>query len=823
MQRFLGALALFVGLTVAVSAQTTGPAVDKILFSARSQEDLGLMDVAAGKSDLWAYGTPASVFGRLPDDVKAKLDAYNVSGSSYLGLFLNPFPNQAPYLSDAATDASGRAQFNPLAIQKVRFALNGLINRQKVVDEILGGAGIPQFTPVVPGLPNSSRFDGVAAKLGITATGNEARALGDITAALTEASLLPDLKGRLVQGNPWWTFDGQPVTVRFVIRADDPNARLPLGRYIADQIEKAGIKVERMEVDRTKASATVNRTDPRTNQWNLYTEGLGSNETKAYWEMTMAYMYAPWASIMPGGNNPAWWNYTNADLDRLTTAAVKGTVKDSTEYWANLLAATSQGMKESVRILVAAKTSSFAAAKDRFTTRMAYGLGDGIDKWSFYTADVKPEASGPDAGKKVLRMTGFSAKGSLFMNAWDPVGPQGFGDTYSGMVIKEVSDLELEPHPATGIPMAVRATWSGLKTGSLPVPATAVLWNPTTQKWEPLAASTTAQATYAFRFGAWHHGRPVDLNDYRYALSFPAEAVGLDTAYASVVKPRLAQAKGFTFNADSTITVWSDAAFPVDQAQLASLMAPTLQVGAVNSGAVVPWEILEALKALVAGPNSSGTAWSFGSAANTTEVDLLNPKLVADLKAKLGEFVSAQHVPASLVGTLDPAQAVKYYQLTLAWLDAHHHAYISNGAFLLDQYDPSANTGVLAAFRDKAYPFGPSTWTKALQLDFSQVAEVKLAPWQKGKDLKASVKVNRLSYPQNQSVPAVGAQVLVTLVTGNAETKVAAKAVQPGVYEATLPAALVDGLKTGPYSVVAESTLGKDDAPGVKSTTFLKF
>ncbi len=851
------ALAIAAGFgTLAAQSAPKGPIIDKVLFNARSQEDLGLMDVASGKSDLWNYGTSGAVFKRLPEDVRSRLEPYTVSGASYVGLLLNPFPNKAPYLSDAAVDASGKARFNPLAIQKIRFTLNWLINRQKVVDEVFEGAGLPMFTPVVPGLPNASRFSLVASKLGMSDQGNERQAIADITAAMTEASVLPELKGRLVKGKTYWTFDGSPVSLNFVIRADDPNSRVPIGRYVADQIEKAGIKVERLEYDRTKASATVNRTDPATLQWNIYTEGLGSNETKAYWEMTIAYDYAPWASIMPGGNNKAFWNYQHPELDRLTQAVVGGNIAGSAEYWDNMLAAMNLGLKESVRIMVAGKTSYFTASKDRFASRVAYGIGDGLNKWSTYTADVKPEAGGPDAGKKIVRMTGFSSRGSLFMNAWDPVGTQGFGDTYSGTIVKQLSDLELEAHPATGVPMAVRATWSNLKSSAQAqsVPATALLWNAATQKWEagliyakdaqgqygysssattPPAAAITAKssATFSFRFGAWHNGRPVDQNDYRYALAFPYDlsykggpnARLFDASYASGVNPRLARAKGYAFNKDGSITVWSDAFYPMDQSQLAALMVPSLQVAAVNSGAVLPWEILEALRSLVSESSASGTAWSFNTEAASVEVDLLNPRLVADLKAKLAEFVTAKRIPAPLRGYVGAEAAVQGYKLALAWLDTHGHAYISNGGFMLDRYDPAANTGILGAFRDKAYPFEAGYWVKALRTDYSRVEAVMVADPKKGQDLKVAVRVGLVSYPAVASSPTDKATVTVSLMVGDKAVDAVAKSVKGRNYEALFPAATIDALAPGAYTVVAEASLGTGDAPGFASSMLMKF
>ena len=92
-------------------------------------------------------------------------------------------------------------------------------------------------------------------------------------------------------------------------------------------------------------------------------------------------------------------------------------------------------------------------------------------------------------------MTAFSAQGSLFMSSWDPIGPNGFSDIYTSIIIKEVSDQEAEANPVTGIYLPLRATWTNVKTnidtddkgaivGKIAVPAIAVLWNARDQKWE---------------------------------------------------------------------------------------------------------------------------------------------------------------------------------------------------------------------------------------------------------------------------------------------------------------------------------------------------
>jgi peptide/nickel transport system substrate-binding protein len=226
---------------------------------------------------------------------------------------------------------------------------------------------------------------------------------------------------------------------------------------------------------------------------------------------------------------------------------------------------------------------------------------------------------------------------------------------------------------------------------------------------------------------------------------------------------------------------------------------------------------------MVSESNASGTAYSFNSDSRYTEVDLLNPKSVGDLKAKLAEFVGARRVPASLAGYLSPEQAVKDYGLALKWLEQRGHAYISNGGFLLDRYDPIGNTGVLKAFRESSYPFESGYWTRALKMDYSRVDSVKLSDYTRGQDLRVSVAISQLSYPQNQASAATRAAVGLSLMVGDREIKAAAKMVKPGTWEALLPASSLDGLKPGIYALAVESSLGAGDSPGVGGTTFLKF
>jgi len=839
---------------VGLSAQVKGPIVDKILLDARTQEDIALKDVATAKTDIFNYTTSGNVYKALPDDIKAKLEPYAVTGSSYISLATNPYPNKAPYTGTV----EGKVIFNPLAIREFRFALNFLINRKQIIDEILSGAGLPQYTPVTPGQPNSSRFGLLASKLGFTAGGKEDKALADMDAAMQKAAALPENQGKLVKNGQFWTYNGDPVTIKFLIRVDDPAVRLPEGRYIANQIEKAGIKVERLEWDRAKCFSLYLKDDPKNMSWGLYTEGWSGGQTYAFWETNIAQMYAPWYSNMPGQNNAGWWSYDNAEADQLTGDCVNGRVKNTEDYYQKLLKATDIGLNEAVRIFVASQTIYTCANKDRFNGRMVYGLGDGINKFSWYTADVKPDKN----GQKILRETLFSSRGQLFISAWDPIGADGASDTYSQAATQALGEPEWIANPVTGIPMPMTVTWSKVKTdisfdgdkvvGKIKLPPDAVTWNAKTNKWEsgtvyvdvkgdgsaydyqkttdkPENGVAWSVVTYKLKPNKWHDGRAIDMNDFRYAYARPYELCiqrskddkVYEESYASAINPNLPRIRGTVFNKDGTITVYGNVNYPMDENTVAQLMIPTLMIEASQYSTFVPWEIHEAMKSIVADGSASKTQYVFNSNGDFAEVDLISQQCVADIKAKLQELAAKKFVPASLVGFVTPDQAAKDYNLAIAFIEKHGHAYISNGGFILDSWDPKNNTAVLVANRDPSYPFAKGEFSKILASNFARIDGIKATPYKKGTDVKVAVTVANVAFPAATSTAAAKGNVKVTLVAGT-ETIYAAKMLKAGSFEATIPAKVLDNLKPGSYTLVIEATLGTE-AGAVDTTNLIVF
>jgi peptide/nickel transport system substrate-binding protein len=835
-------LVLFLACAAAswLSAQEKGPIVDKVLFDVRMQEDIGLKDTAAGRTDVFLYPIQGNTFRALPADTRKKLEVYNVPSGSW-SLMVNPIPDQAPY----TVTVDGAEHFNPFAIREVRYALNFLINRKYIVDEILGGAGGPMFTMATPGQPGTYRYNLIPVRLGMTAAGNEKKAIQDITDALHKASQLPALQGKLVRGDRFWQWNGADLTVKFLIRVDEPNGRLKEGRYIADQIEKAGIRVERLEWDRVKCTEVAYKDDPARYEWNLYTEGWGAGDTRRYWDNIVAQWYAPWAGYQAGGTNPRFWRYTNPEIDSLTRSAQNGQFKDAREYWDDVLRATELGLREATRIQVSYQSQLYTANKARFNGRMVYGLGDGLNAWSLITADVKPDPT----GEKVLRVTQLSARGSLFASAWDPVGIDGFNDMYSLFISAPTVDRATFVTPNTAQDAPLRANWNDVLTrvvlgtddagqpalrGNIPVPADAIVYDPGQSAWVPVGPGVTSfsKATYAYTWGKWHTGIPIGIADIMYAQAFIWTWITktgdkdryYDASYESVMRPAQDTLKGIVVNPDRSITVYYDFNH-MDPDRIAASGALYTSVSASRQPVNCSWEIIEALAKMVAEGSKSGTAWSFSSDPAYTEVDVLSPKCLDDITAKLQQFIDTAYVPPSIRQWTTPEECITRYKAAVAWIRDHHNASINNGPFFINDVNPGASFVELKAFRDPSYPFEAGYWNRYFRIATTRIDSVTPPPLAlRGKRLAVTIKVSTVEYPETTSTPTnATARVRLTILgLPGGDRSYNGVFVRPGQYSVVIPAADTKLLAAGTYTVVAESQL-RAETPSVESSAIVLF
>jgi peptide/nickel transport system substrate-binding protein len=857
MKKMVIALAISLVLVLSLGAQAkNGAIVDKVIFDVRMDRAIGWKDVVAGKTDVFTENLGGKDYKSIPAADLDKLSTYFAPGT-YWELTFNPVPNKAPF---QVTTKDGKTYFNPFAIREVRFAMNWLIDRKKIVDEIMLGMGDPMLTAMTPGQPGTYKYDLIPAKLGITARGNEKKAIDDITAAMTAASNLPENKGKLVKSGQWWTFNGEPVTVNFMMRVDDASGRLLEGRYVADQIEKAGIKVNRLEWDRSKCINTQTATDPADYLWSIYTAGWGGGGMREYWDTNISQMYAPYYTNMPGWGEPGFWNYTNDEIDAIAQKNINGWFLTADEYWKGNLKAVELALKDGIRLFVASAKTAQVSNKARFNTRMAYGLGIGLDTYSIRTADVKPGAD----GLKVLRATQFSARGALFMSALDPVGVDGFNGTYENMIFNNASDQIVLYSSSSAKPIAMMAKYDvknavtkvvadpkgGKPLGQIPVDAAAMIYDSGKKAWVTGVEYSNVDGKHAYTAKSgilsyskmsnislipytWQDGNKLDVSDTMYALAFGYEWTNKDSpddklydeSLASQWAASLPVFKGVVLNKDGSFTDYFDYNFPMDMAYVAATGAGYVDVKAANPGraTIVEWPIIEALVKIVTEGAKSGEVYSFSSDGAATEVDVTVPKCVADIKAKLQDMIAAKYVPVSIKQWVTPDQAVARYKNAIAFIEKYGHAYVSNGPFVITKIDTTSNSVELS--RNVNYPLKSDWLVKTLAATITRIDGVKVpATAQRTKDVVIDVAVSTQVFPNDAASAADGkAKVTVTVVMPDGSEKVYnGKFVKAGAFQVVLPAKDLGALKPGAYTLVVQSFIG-GEAPAVQPSTLVLF
>jgi len=820
-------LGTFVGL-LAVAEQ--GPFADSIVFDVRMQEEIAIQDVAAGNSDIFFYAVSGRTISGVDQATLDKLELYVSPGTSY-SLPFNPYPNVAPYIAVDIND--GVESFNPFAIQAVRFQMHNLVNRRQIVDELLLGSGETAILSVTPSSAGAFKLYLEASKLGLTDVGNKDLARTEILKAIEAAAALPAMGGRLTkvtaadaagknEGGWWWTFDGQPVTVKFLIRVDDPNIRLPMGRFIAADIETCHIKVERIERNRSFCVPEY-QTNPAELRWHLYTEGWGGGGVNKWWEGSIAQYYSGWYSgAYPGWNDPGnYWTFTNPISEDVTKRLIYGQFSTMDEYWDLMTTAAREGLKDSMRVYLAGQLGYYAVNKAAFESRFLYGLGVGLN-WSSQYSMI------PVNNDRPVRITQFSSIGSLFLNPWDPVGTEGFNDLYASTISNCATDLLAQNAMGSAVETGIITKWENVvggvdfsgaePVGTIDVPAAATEWNSTTKAWESTGNEVAwAKADYVMDMPKWQDGSEFSLLDFACAEGFQTNWATLDSendaeydsGYSAQVSPGFAYAHGSVYNwATNTITNFYDYNFP-DVNRLGSAGIPSLWSRAANFGQGVKYPIYEALGRIVAsGTSASGTVYAFTLNPGFVEPDVLTPSCVADIRAELVKMAAEKFVPAYLVPLLPAAgktaaDIANDYQSAINFIDTYGHAYLSNGGYIITKFDPANNQITVKANRDPSYGFTTQTWLDLFSVGEARIDEVT-PPFVAvaGQDATVTLKVSQAIFPYDEFEPATTLAVTLIFVGPKGEVTLNATQAAPGEYSVVIPGSATKGLPAGGYVIV---------------------
>ena len=676
-----------------------GTFLDEIKFIQYLDENTALEEVRNGNLDLYYYRISSD---RLKDaDSRDGLQVFESTGG-YFSILLNP--------SDAG-------EFNPFSIREVRYALNFLVDRNLIVNELLGGYGAPMISNY--GIFSADYLGIVDVLEAFQFNYNPSLANEIITEQLY------DVGAKKVDGV--WHYENEPIVITFFIRSDDP-ARKAIGEILSSKLESIGFIVKKEFGDLNKAFVLVYGSNPAEQKWHLYTEGWGSSGFTRYDSVALAQMYSPWFSNMPGNNNPSYWNYKNDFLDEVTQKIYSGEFDTAEERTMLIKKATKAGVDESVRIFLASKVDQYVANDNIHGTINA--LGAGVPS-RFTPINLQSLDSSATIGVK-----------QIYQGAWNPVA--GLTDTYSTQIWYTLFDPSLSGHPFNGKIFPIRTDWQIETKGPesvVNVPDDAIIWDSKSKSWKKVGPGIFAvsKATFDLKFGEWHHGQKMDMNDVIYStyflLEWGSEKDENDKTFDSDYSPQAAQTAktlvGIKPIDEDTIEVYTNY-WHFDEGEIASWTSPWSSM---------PWEIMAAMEQLVVDGKISFSR-SESISKNVNWLSLIIPNDARLVQNQLEFFKSSNFIPESIseFNQISDYQ-ISRYQASVDWIDKYEHAVISNGPFYLDGYSPDSRSITIKSFDSIEYPLTQGIWNKFEQVEFPKVESVDINELvQKGTKLDIPIK-----------------------------------------------------------------------------------
>ena len=675
-------LALIILVPLHVASAEKGTFVDRVQFIQYLDENTALEEVRNGNLDVYYFRVSSDRIDT--EKARENIEVFESTGGSY-SILLNPSVSES---------------FNPFSITDVRFALNYLVDRKLIVNELIGGYGRTMIS-------NYGTF--AADYLSII---DELESFHfKYNPSLANQLITEELeKAGAKKIDDSWYYDEKQIEITFFIRSDDP-VRKSIGEILSSELENIGFKINKDFGDLNKAFVVVYGSDPADQKWHLYTEGWGSSGFTKYDSVGLAQMYSPWFSNMPGNNNPAYWNYENAQLDSLTKKIYVSDFTSAEERISLIEEATKVGVSESVRIFLASKTDQYVANDS--IDGVINALGAGVPT-RFTPINVKSDSDSLAVGVK-----------QIYQGSWNPIA--GFSDVYSNQIWLNLYDPGVFSHPFTGKTIPIRTQWQVENFGTdrkITVPEDAIIWDIENQRWEEVGINheATSKVTFDLILGNWHHEQNMDMNDILYSMYFllewGSEQRENDKTYDSEFSPQAAQnAKtlvGIKPIDHDTIEIYVDY-WHFDEAEIASWSTPWSSM---------PWEIVAASeKAVLDGKVSFSR--SGGISKSVKWLSLIIPNDARIIQQHLIQLKESEYIPPSLQNSQHDWQYFEQrYNAAISWIEQNNHAIISNGPFYLDNYSPESRTITIKSFDSDGYPFESGKWGEFEQIKFPKITDI---------------------------------------------------------------------------------------------------
>jgi len=384
--------------------------LDEIIVSVVNA-DSAITQLKAGAIDIYANGLSSKDFPAIQE---AGL-SYSTASGLYYDILYNP----------AVFDDANK--LNPFSNRKIREATNWLYDRDYINQEIFAGGALPKFFAITTQFPDYADLADTARKLESYYAYDLEKARSVIT---TE---MEGMGATLVDGK--WTFKDAPVTLVFLIRNDSDGTRIPMGDYVAAQLEAVGFTVDRQYKSSAEASPIWQSGDPKAGEWHMYTSAwsatvLDRDQSNIFQEM---YLDSSAQGIPPFLANVSDPEFKDLG-DRLAVADFT-TIEERREMMARALELS---LQDSFQVFLIDGKNFIPYRNDLIATSdLAAGI-EGAYIWP-YTIRYRDQVGG------TLKW----ATQGLFGEPWNPIA--GSNWAYDQGVVRATSSGDVMYDPYTGL------------------------------------------------------------------------------------------------------------------------------------------------------------------------------------------------------------------------------------------------------------------------------------------------------------------------------------------------------------------------------------
>lgn len=792
-----------------VKVDRKGAWMDTVIFVEEPSADAAVNRLEVGELDVYAYSVSSPEIAAKVE-ASPNLDAYSSSGS-YNELTFNP---SGPELANGA--------LNPFAVPAIREAMNWLIDRNYIAQEIMGGMAMPRWTAFNIASSDYARLADVNRKLELKYAYNKEKAQEVISAEMEK------LGATLVDGK--WQYNGAPVTLIGLIRVEDE--RRDIGDYVANQLEDIGFTVTRDYKTGAEASPIWMRGNPADGLWNFYTGGWITTVVPRNLADNFSFFYTN-----RGLGVPLWQAYVNdPEFYELSERLENSDFKNMEERNQMMARALELSLQDSVRIWLVDEKSITPKRKE---VKVAADLYGGVSGSYLWPQTLQRE--GQVGGSMTIAMP------SILTEPWNPVA--GTNWIYDMMLIRGTGELAYMYDPFTGLiwpqrleraevfvqqglPVVKTLDWVDLQfVDKIEVPADAwVDWDAETQRFltagEVFTETQTAlrkSVVYypkgMFETVKWHDGSNLSMGDFimYMILTFDRAKEASPVYDASAVadfEGFMAAFKGVKILSEDPLIIetYSDS-YQLDAEMSISDWWPYYAQG---QGA---WHTL----ALGLMADAAGEATFSAAKADELQVEWLSyiaGPTIEIMKKHLDEVVASGEIPyaPTMSEYVDAAEAQARYANLAEWFRQRGHLWIGTGPFYLERAFPVEGTVILRRFLD--YPDMADKW---LRFSEAPIAEVELdGP---GRVTIGSPATYDVYVTFNEEPYAVAdidnVKYLVLDAKGEVAYVGAAEAVEDGLWKIELSADLTGKLEAGSNRLEVVVVSKRVALPSTDSLTFV--